>query len=136
MIIYWEGIHIGSTPRLSNTWLCGYADNRKLGVNAMTTYEKVLESFKNYLDEDDTCEVLSTSRGYLVVDWTSGKEKSEWVTSRLCQTPEHLRDVLRSRYEEYQGFLLTNGYKRDVTSQEEQEIQRMGALLADLCDKK
>lgn len=102
----------------------------------MTTYEKVLESFKKYLDEDNTCEVLPTSRGYLVVDWTSGIEKSEWVTSRLCETPEHLRDVLRSRYEEYQGYLLTDGYKRDVTPQEEQAIQLMGAQLADLCDEK
>lgn len=102
----------------------------------MTTYEKVLGIFKKYLAEDDTCEVLSTSRGYLVVDWTSGTEKSEWVTSRLCKTPEHLRDVLRSRYEEYQGYLLTDGYKRDVTPEEEQIIQLMGAQLADLCDKK
>lgn len=67
------------------------------------TYEKVLEVFKDYLSEDDSCEVLTTSQGYLVVDWSSRKNDSEWVTSRLCQTPEHLRDVLRSRYEEYQG---------------------------------
>ena len=97
------------------------------------TYEKVLEVFQDYLTEDDSCEVLSVSRGYLVVDWSSCK--SEWVTSRLCQTPEHLRDVLRSHYEEYQGYLLTNGYKRDVLPQEDQEIQRMGAALAGLCDK-
>ena len=97
------------------------------------TYEKVLEVFRDYLTEDDSCEVLSVSRGYLVVDWSSCK--SEWVTSRLCQTPEHLRDVLRSRYEEYLGYLLTNGYKRDVLPQEEQDIQRVGAALADLCDK-
>ena len=76
------------------------------------TYEKVLEVFRGYLTEDDSCEVLTVSRGYLVVDWNSCK--SEWVTSRLCQTPEHLRDVLPL---------------------EEQDIQRMGAALADLCDK-
>lgn len=99
----------------------------------MITYEKVLETFKDYLIEDDSCEVLHTSRGYLVVDWESNKSSSEWVTSRLCQTPEHLRDVLRSRYEEYQGFQLTNGYKRDVTSQEEQDIERLGADLAARC---
>ena len=32
------------------------------------TYEKVLEVFKDYLSEDDSCEVLTTSQGYLVVD--------------------------------------------------------------------
>ena len=99
----------------------------------MLTYKKVLEVFKDYLAEDESCEVLTTSQGYLVVDWNSRKSDSEWVTSRLCQTPEHLRDVLRSRYEEYQGYLLTNGYKREVLPQEEQDIQRMGAALAERC---
>ena len=99
------------------------------------TYEKVLAVFQDYLAEDKACEVLTSSQGYLVVDWDSRKKDSEWVTSRLCQTPEHLRDVLRSRYEEYQGYLLTKGYKREVLPQEEQDIQRMGAALADLCDK-
>lgn len=97
------------------------------------TYEKVLEIFQGYLTEDDSCEVLSTGRGYLVVNWSSCQ--NQWVTSWLCQTPEYLRDVLRSRYEEYQSYLLTNGYKRDVLPQKDQEIQRMGAALADLCDK-
>ena len=97
------------------------------------TYEKVLEVFRGYLTEDDSCEVLTVSRGYLVVDWNSCK--SEWVTSRLCRTPEHLRDVLRSSYEEYQGYLLTNGYKRDLTEQEEQDIERMGGELAARCEK-
>lgn len=100
----------------------------------MTTYEKVLEVFKDYLTEDDSCEVLLASRGYLVVDWTSGREESEWVTSRLCQTPERLRDVLRSRYEEYQGYLLTEGYKREVLPQEERRVQHMGEVLANLCN--
>ena len=99
----------------------------------MLTYEKVLEVFKDYLAEDDSCEVLTTGQGHLVVDWSSRKNDSEWVTSRLCQTPEHLRDVLCSRYEEYQGYLLTNGYKREVLPQEEQDIQRMGAALAERC---
>ena len=77
------------------------------------------------------CEVLDTSRGYLVVDWESSK--NNWVTSRLCQTPEQLRDILRSRWEEYQGYRLTHGYKRDVSEQEEQEIKRLGADLAAKC---
>ena len=99
----------------------------------MLTYKKVLEVFKDYLAEDDSCEVLTTSQGYLEVDWSSRKSDSDWVTSRLCQTPEHLRDVLRSRYEEYQGYKLTGGYKREVLPQKEQDIQRMGAALAERC---
>ena len=95
------------------------------------TYEKVLETFGDYLSEDDSCEILQSSRGYLVVDWDSCKDN--WVTARLCNTPALLCDTLRSHYEEYQGYRLTDGYKRDVTDQEEQEIARMGAALAARC---
>ena len=95
------------------------------------TFENVLEVFREYLSEDGSCEVLDTSRGYLAVDWESSK--NNWVTSRLCQTPEQLRDILRSRWEEYQGYRLTHGYKRDVSEQEEQEIKRLGADLAAKC---
>lgn len=93
------------------------------------TFEGVLTVFDDYLAEDDSCEVLHTSRGYLVIDW--GSEKNDWVTTSLCRTPERLRDMLRSCYEEYQIFLLTQGGKRDVTMQEEQEIHNKGAVLAE-----
>ena len=99
----------------------------------MLTYEKILEVFQDYLSEDDICEVLHTSRGYLVVDWESGKKGSEWITARLCQTPEKLLEVLRSTFEEYQGYRITDGYKRDVTEQEELDIERMGAERAARC---
>jgi len=99
----------------------------------MLTYKKVLEVFKDYLAEDESCEVLTTSQGYLVVDWNSRKSDSEWVTSRLCQTPEHLRDVLRSRYEEYQGYKLTEGYKRELLPSEDVDIQRTGEAMAERC---
>ena len=59
----------------------------------MPTFEKVLEVFGDYLAQDKACEVLTTSRGYLAVDWESCK--NNWVTSRLCPTPEKLRDLLR-----------------------------------------
>ena len=102
-------------------------------VFIMMTYKKVLEVFADYLTEDDSCEVLTVSRGYLVVDWSSRKSDSEWVTSRLCQTPEHLRDVLRSRYEEYQGFKLTGGYKRELRPSEDVDIRLMGEAIAERC---
>ena len=104
-------------------------------VFIMLTYEKVLEVFKDYLAEDDSCEVLIASQGYLVVDWDTRKRDSDWVTSRLCQTPEHLRDVLRSRYEEYQGFKLTGGYKRELRPSEDVDIRLMGEAMAARCGK-
>ena len=55
------------------------------------------------------------------------------MTSRLCQTPEHLRDVLRSRYEEYQGYKLTGGYKRELLPSEDVDIRRMGEAMSERC---
>ncbi len=97
----------------------------------MLTFEKILEVFKEYLSEDKSCEVLHTSRGYLVVDWES--EADRWITARLCRTPEHLRDALRSHYEEYQGYLLTGGYKRELLPSEDIDIKHMGEALAERC---
>ncbi len=97
----------------------------------MLTFEKILEVFKEYLSEDKSCEVLHTNRGYLVVDWES--EADCWITARLCRTPEHLRDALRSHYEEYQGYLLTGGYKRELLPSEDIDIKHMGEALAERC---
>lgn len=99
----------------------------------MLTYEKVLEVFSEYLAEDDPCEVLHSSRGYLVVDWDSMTNR--WVTSRLCQTPAQLRDTLRSHYEDYQGYKLTEGGKRELLPSEEAEIKLMGKAMAERCGK-
>lgn len=96
----------------------------------MLTYAKVLEVFQDYLEEDKSCEVLLSNRGYLVVDWESRSDT--WVTTQICETPDCLLDVLRTCYEEYQSFLLSRG-KRDLTDSEEEEICRMGELLAGQC---
>ena len=97
----------------------------------MLTYAKVLEVFQDYREEDKSCEVLLSNRGYLVVDWESRSDT--WVTAQICETPDFLLDVLRSCYEEYQSFLLSERGKRDLTDGEEQEIYRMGEGLASRC---
>ncbi len=96
------------------------------------TYEKILEVFADYLFQDDSCEVLQTSRGPLVMDWSSGK--TEWFSGQLCRSPAQLRDVLRSHFEEYEAFLLGENGTRDVTEQEEKDIEKRGAELAARCE--
>lgn len=98
----------------------------------MLTFEKVLEVFSEYLTEDDSCEVLQSSRGCLVVDWESTADR--WVTTRLCQTPEQLRDAIRIHYENYQGCKLTHGYKRELLPSEDSDIKRMGEAMVKRCE--
>lgn len=95
------------------------------------TYDKILEVFADYLSQDDSCEVLRTSRGPLVMDWSSGK--TEWFSGQLCRSPAQLRDVLRSHFEEYEAFRLSENGTRDVTEQEEKAIEKQGAELAARC---
>lgn len=95
------------------------------------TYEKVLEVFRDYLNEDADSEVLSTSRGYMVIYWESCH--NTWLTSRVAQAPEELRDILRERYEQFQSFNFSQARKRDPDAVEREEIKRMGAELASQC---
>ena len=97
------------------------------------TNKKVLEVFRDYIAADDSCEVLQSSQGYLVVDWDSMSDR--WVTSRLCKTPQQLRDALRSHYEDYQGYKLTGGYKREPLPSEETDIRLMGEAMAERCNE-
>lgn len=99
----------------------------------MLTFEKVFEIFNEYLAEDDSCEVLQSSRGHLVVDWDSTADR--WVTARLCQTPEQLRDSIRIHYEDYQGYKLTQGYKRELLPSEDVDIKLMGEAMVERCEK-
>ena len=107
--------------------------NKKWSI--MLTFEKVLEVFRDYLIEDKSCEVLHSSRGCMVLNWENCLQ-NDWVSAQLCRTPEDLRDILRFSYVEYEGFRLTNGFQRDLTEQEVQDIERMGLELVARCDEK
>lgn len=100
----------------------------------MLTFEKVLEVFGDFLAENKSYDVLQTSRGYMVVNWECCVQ-NDWVTAQLCRTPEDLRDVLLFGYVERQSFCLTDGYKRDLTDQEEHDIERVGLKLAARCEE-
>lgn len=100
------------------------------------TYEKVLDVFKEYLAEEDLWDVLHTSQGYLVVDWVSVEARSQWVKSKLCQTPEQLRDFLRYCYEEHLANKLSDNPNYKFSPSEKAEISRMGEEMVRRCDKK
>ena len=98
----------------------------------MLTYEKVLEVFKEYLDEDKSCEVVNTSRGYTVMVWDNHRET--WYISQIAPTPEILRDILLDNYCDYLACKMTDGYERDdLTEQEKQKIEDKRRALLERC---
>ena len=95
------------------------------------TYNKVFEVFQDYLSKDKDTEVLNTSRGYLVVMWETSD--GDWVTSRLAEDPEDLRDMLQERYVDFHSFQFSAEHERDPDKKEREKIERMGAELAARC---
>lgn len=71
----------------------------------MLTFEKILEEFQEYLEEDTNCEVVSTKHGYTVMQWDENSKS--WYGVEYCETPEDLYDELLSslRMEELQKLM-------------------------------
>ena len=57
----------------------------------MLTFEKVLEVFQAYLDDDPLYEVVQTSHGYTLMAWEP--HRNDWYSAeiqklrRICETP-------------------------------------------------
>ena len=49
-------------------------------TNIMLTFEKVLEVFQDYLTKDSMYEIVTTSRGYTVLEWDSQLE--DWTDEK------------------------------------------------------
>ena len=99
------------------------------GLMKMLTFEKVLEVFKDYLEKDSICEVVTTKQGYTVLYWDSRAE--EWYRVTYCKTPEIMRDTFLDGYHD----LLEQGYThnhRNLTQEEKATI----TLLLDEIRKK
>ena len=96
----------------------------------MLTFEKVLEVFKEYLDEDKSCAVVNTSRGYTVMVWDN--RQKEWDSSQIAPSPEALRDILLDNYESYLIYKMTDECKRDNLKDRERE--EIGAMRRNLLE--
>jgi len=96
----------------------------------MLTFEKVLEVFKAYLDEDPLYEVVQTSHGYTLMAWES--HRNNWYSAEIQETPENLRDTLLDTYANFLEDEIT-GNERELTPEEFAEIQRMCRELSEKC---
>ena len=96
----------------------------------MLTFEKVLAVFKDYLNEDRRYEVLMTSHGYTVMEWSSAQQ--DWEDAQHCSTPEKMKDILLDAYAGYLEYQTTE-CRRALTAEEQIDIQnKVHALSAKL----
>jgi len=65
-------------------------DYTNLSLPTDLTFGKVLNAFKDYLDEDDMYDIVETSHGYLIMSWDS--ERDYYDTFELCGT---LQDMVK-----------------------------------------
>lgn len=70
----------------------------------MLTYEKVLEIFADYLNEDPCAEVVPTRRCYAVMMWDIAAH--DWSEVIPCDTPESLFDALLVESDKYWSYQL------------------------------
>lgn len=96
----------------------------------MMTFEKVLEVFKEYLNQDDVFEVVITKRGYTVMIWETKEE--QWFGVHHCKTPELLRDALLEGYRDFSEQQLTHN-RRNLTEDEIADIESRCKQLHNRC---
>ena len=97
------------------------------------TFEKVLEVFRDYLQQDQLYEVVSTRHGYTLMAWEP--ERSQWYSAEIMTTPEDLMDGLLDAYANFREDQITDN-DRDLTQQEQVELDRECALLRKKCMEK
>ena len=96
----------------------------------MLTFEKVLEVFADYLQQDPLYEVLRTSHGYTLLAWEP--ERDDWYSAEITATPDILLDKLVDAYASFREDQITDS-DRDLTRQEEAEIKKECAQLRSKC---
>ncbi|MDE7220643.1 MAG: hypothetical protein K2O45_13660 [Oscillospiraceae bacterium] len=99
----------------------------------MLTFEKVLEVFKEYLQQDPLYEVVFTRHGYTLMAWEPAR--NNWYSAEYMATPEILVDSLLDAHANYMEDRITDN-ERDLTEQETAEIKRQCDLLRAECMNK
>lgn len=96
----------------------------------MLTFEKVLDVFKDYLQQDPLYEVVLTRHGYTLMAWEPAR--SAWYSAEYMATPENLMDSLLDAYANFREDQITDN-ERDLTQQEVNEIKKQCDLFRAKC---
>ena len=87
----------------------------------MLTFEKVLEVFQAYLDDDPLYAVVQTSHGYTLMAWEP--HRNDWYSADIQKTPDDLRNALLGTYANFLEDKIT-GNDRDLTVTETEKSSR------------
>ena len=85
----------------------------------MLTFEKVIEVFQNYLAQDSMYEIVTSSRGYTILEWDS--QMGDWSDAKLCATPQDLAEALLDSLASYLEYQTTKGL-RECTEEDRMQI--------------
>lgn len=94
------------------------------------TFEHVLDVFREYLENDDVYEIVTTRYGYVILDWD--RRRLDYNGAHLCGTPEILMEELIGAFKNYFEYITTNG-ERDMTPQEQREMEAQVRAYRDRC---
>ena len=96
----------------------------------MLTFEKVLEVFQAYLNDDPLYEVVQTSHGYTLMAWEP--RRNSWYSAEVQKTPEDLRHALLDTYANFLEDKIT-GNGRELTAEETAEIRKRCREISEMC---
>ena len=85
----------------------------------MLTFEKVLSVFDPFLAENGIYEAVQTSHGHTILEWDYRSQ--EWISVKLCATPEELAETLLDDLTGYLEYKATLG-RRDLTYEDMAQV--------------
>ena len=100
------------------------------GVSIMLTFERVLETFADYLSEDKDTEVVEAKHGYIVMFWHDQRAEYDFFT--LCKTPHALLKELLKSYGSYLAWVEC-GPNGDPNTKQKAEIAKKKKALREKC---
>ena len=83
------------------------------------TFEKVMAVFQDFLEESGAYEIVMTSHGYTILEWDACCQ--EWISVKLCATPEELAETLLDDLTGYLEYKATLG-RRDLTYEDMAQV--------------
>ena len=96
------------------------------------TFEKVLQVFHDYLEEDPMYEIVTTSHGYALMEWDETEQN--WNESFHLPTPESMLEKLLNVYQMYLTWqMLCDTDREELNADERSKVAAQSEYLRRKC---